>query len=224
MPSAGRLRVLFAAGLLAAGLLAAAMAAAPQVQAAAGGGAHDTERREVVAAVEGWLGGLSTLRARFIQNDSEGTAAAGVVMLRRPGLMRFEYEPPGTLELVSNGAFLVVVDHQLRQINNIPLHLTPLSVLAAERVDIEGTYEVTGTRRTERVVEITIRSREDPDAGSLRLSFTRSPLMLRQWLITDAQGVEVRVSLFEIEQGIELKRSLFSVNQYQFDDDPGSFR
>ncbi|MCY4592797.1 MAG: outer membrane lipoprotein carrier protein LolA [Alphaproteobacteria bacterium] len=215
-----------APALLVTGLLlaAAAMGAPRPSDATAESAARDTERREVVAEVEGWLTGLSTLRAKFIQNDSEGAAAAGVVMLRRPGLMRFEYEPPGTLELISNGVFLVVVDHQLRQINNIPLHLTPLSVLTAEQVDLERAYEVTGTRRTERVIEITIRSREDPDAGSLRLSFSRSPLMLRQWLVTDAQGLEVRVSLFEIQRGVELERSLFNVDQDQFEDDPGSFR
>ncbi len=214
-----------ARALLVAGLLAAAVIAAPQASIATGeSAARDTGRHEVIAEVEGWIQGLSTLRARFIQNDSEGAAAAGVVMLRRPGLMRFEYEPPGTLDLVSNGVFLVVVDHQLRQINNIPLHLTPLSVLTAEQVDLERAYEVTGTRRTERVIEITLRSREDPDAGSLRLSFSRSPLMLRQWLVTDAQGIEVRISLFEIQRGIELERSLFNVDQDQFEDDPGSFR
>ena len=217
-----------APAVLVAGLLLAAVATStPQPSAAQGaaqGAARDTERREVIAEVEGWLHGLSTLSAKFIQNDSEGAAAAGVVMLRRPGLMRFEYEPPGTLELVSNGVFLVVVDHQLRQSNNIPLHLTPLSVLTAEQVDLERAYEVSETRRTERVIEITIRSREDPDAGSLRLSFSRSPLMLRQWLVTDAQGLEVRVSLFEIQRGVELERSLFNVDQDQFEDDPGSFR
>ncbi len=204
-------------------LLTAAATGAPQPSAAQSA-ARDTERREVIAEVEGWLNGLSTLRAKFIQNDSEGAAAAGVVMLRRPGLMRFEYEPPGTLELISNGVFLVVVDHQLRQINNIPLHLTPLSVLTAEQVDLERAYEVTATRRTERVIEVTIRSREDPDAGSLRLSFSRSPLMLRQWLVTDAQGLEVRVSLFEIRRDVELERSLFIVDQDQFEDDSSSFR
>ena len=174
--------------------------------------------REAIAEVEAWLNGLTTLRANFVQNDNQGNSAAGTLHLSKPGLMRFEYEPPSPLLLVANGVFLVVIDHELRQVSNIPLSHTPLAVLTAGTVDLERDYRITDIRSEERVREVTLRSRDDPDAGFLRLSFSRSPTALRQWLVRDAQGVEVRVSLFRVTRGIRLDRRLFTVDPTMYDD------
>jgi outer membrane lipoprotein-sorting protein len=51
--------------------------------------------------------------------------------------------------------------------------------------------------------------RASPSEGSLTLTFAEPPLELRQWTVIDAQGREVRVTLFEIETGVRVDPALF---------------
>ncbi|HEX9836067.1 MAG TPA: hypothetical protein VGB90_04385, partial [Alphaproteobacteria bacterium] len=55
------------------------------------------------------------------------------------------------------------------------------------------------------------------DEGRLVLVFQGSPLELRQWVVTDAQGIETRVALLDPEKGVNLDEKLFEYNESGYD-------
>ena len=63
---------------------------------------------------------------------------------------------------------------------------------------------------------------EDKNAGSFRLLFADRPLQLKQWVLKDAIGTTVKISLLETERDMDLDEKLFIVDPELFnrEEDP----
>jgi outer membrane lipoprotein-sorting protein len=198
--------------LAAASCLAALPALAqnrPQQRPAAPPPLTEADRAAIVRA-EAALASIRTLKARFLQVDARGGTAQGTVWMQRPGRARFAYDPPATILVVADGTIVTFFDQAVNQTSAVPLGTTPLATLLAERVRLdEGDGRVTAVRRGEGLLQVTVVKRASPSEGSLTLTFAEPPLELRQWTVIDAQGREVRVTLFEIETGVRVDPALF---------------
>ena len=161
--------------------------------------------------VRDYLNRITTLRARFMQVGPDGDLAQGVVYVERPLRMRFEYEQPAGLLLVSNGDVLKVYDPDIRKVTEIPLDETPVSLLLGETIDFDGAIEVLELKRGEGVLEVTVADRRAPGTGTLTVVFTEQPFELRQWYVVDAQGSTTRVTLLETQYGLAIDQSLFDI-------------
>ncbi|WP_193172301.1 LolA family protein [Nisaea nitritireducens] len=173
--------------------------------------------KKALKQIEAYFNGITTLQARFLQVASTGATAQGILSLKRPGLMRFEYDAPSPILLVSDGTWLVFQDNELEQTTHVPLGSTPLSVLVEDPVDFKTDLEVLDVARNPGVIRLLMRMREDPEAGMVQMVFSDAPLALRQWTITDAQGVEVKVALLETRRGMTLKDDLFKPRDFEGD-------
>jgi outer membrane lipoprotein-sorting protein len=163
-----------------------------------------------IAAVEAWLNGLRTLRARFIQVDQRGNLANGTLYLQRPGRVRFEYDPPSPVLIVADGTTVTFQDRALRQVSAVLLSQTPLSIILAERVRLSGDVTVLrGERQGANRLDIWLTRTAAPREGTLILSFATDPIALVQWQVIDAQAQEVRISLSRVERDIPLEPRLF---------------
>lgn len=171
--------------------------------------------KKALAQIEAYFNGITTLQARFLQVANTGATAQGILSLKRPGLMRFEYDAPSPILLVSDGTWLVFQDNELEQTTHVPLGSTPLSVLVEDPVDFKTDLEVLDVARNPGVIRLLMRMRDDPEAGMVQMVFSDAPLALRQWTITDAQGVEVKVALLETRRGMVLKDDLFKPRKFQ---------
>ncbi len=58
-------------------------------------------------------------------------------------------------------------------------------------------------------VDVTLARRGRESLGTLTLVFGASPLELRQWVVTDAQSRQTRVSLYDVAPSGPLPDSLF---------------
>jgi len=195
-------RRIFLAGIVAAGMLApAASNAAPSLSSA---------DQALITQVEAYLNGLSALTANFLQVAADGSTRTGKAWLQRPGKMRFEYDPPDPQLLVAGFGLLVYHDPQLDQTTNIPLSATPLGILLANHVDLSGGVTVTNIERDPGEDRITLIRTGKANEGTLTLVFGTNPLELRQWIVTDAQAKQTRVSLYDIAPGGPFPDSLFT--------------
>ena len=177
-----------------------APAAAPFTQA----------QREAIARAEAALSAIRTLKARFLQADSRGGTAQGTVWMQRPNRARFVYDPPSTILVVADGTIVTFFDRAVNQTSAVPIGSTPLGTLLADRVRLdEGEARVSAVALGEGLVRITVVRRSNPAEASLTLTFADPPLELRQWTVIDAQGREVRVTLYEVETGLRIDQSLF---------------
>lgn len=191
----GRRALLLAAGLLA--LSRHARAALPPGD------------RELVARIEAWLQGITTLRARFTQLAPDGRMSTGRVFLHRPGRLRFDYDPPSKLMLIATDWRLVLVDSAAKQVNVLPLAQTPLAFLLDEEVRLSGAIEVRSLERRAGEIALEVVRAAEPDQGRVVLVFAQDPLELRRWAVTDPQGLTTTLLLEEPELGIALDPALF---------------
>ena len=190
-------------------LLAAPLAALP----AAAFAATTAADRADIARIGTWLNALRSLKARFIQAADSGQITRGTAWLVRPGRMRFEYDKPSPLLLVAGGGQLIFHDSELGQTTNIPLSRTPLGILLADRIDLnDGSLRILSIERDSGLISLTVTRAASPGEGTLTLIFRDRPLSLAQWIVTDAQRRQTRVSLSDMQIGGSYPDSLFSVD------------
>ena len=85
--------------LLSAGALALAVPAALIIPAAPAAAQSDP-----LDQVVGALRGITTMKADFVQTDRSGQSVRGVLTLKRPGRILFEYEKGVEMKIVGNGS------------------------------------------------------------------------------------------------------------------------
>ena len=188
-------------------ILVAALVAAWPCWAASPLTDHD---RADVAQAEAYLNSLTSLKARFYQVSDGGGQAEGAAYLLRPGRLRLQYDPPSPLLLVADGSFLIVDDKRYDNPSYIPLGSTPAGILVGEHIKLTGgDLTVTRVHHAPGVVSISVVRKDDPGEGQLTLVFADKPFELRQWRVTDAEGQNTTVSLFEVRTGQPLDDKLF---------------
>lgn len=184
---------------------ALALAAAGWLACAAPAAAADADLARIVE----FLNSIRTLKARFVQVAPDGGVSEGEMYMRRPGRLRFAYDPPMPLLMVADGLWLVLWDKELDQVDRVPLASTPLGFLVRNEVSFGDPIVVRRLERQPGVLSLTVFDRRREEEGELTLVFDEAPLRLRQWLVTDAQRLQTRVSLFAIETNVPIDGRLF---------------
>jgi outer membrane lipoprotein-sorting protein len=194
---------------LAASLLAAPLGGAFAAAKAVPAQLNDKQKAEL-ARVETYLNSIRTMRARFLQVADDGSHAEGDFLLSRPGLMRIEYDPPVPHLIVTTGSLLVYHEKKLNQTTYVPLSSSLAGFLVRDQIRLSGDVVVTGFQQQTGAIRVSLVKADEPNAGQLTLVFSDGPLQLRQWNITDAQGVVTRITLVNPEFGVPLDKKLFA--------------
>ena len=172
--------------------------------------ALSAQDRTDIARVETYLNSIKTLHARFLQVAPDGRTSEGQAWLQRPGRMRFQYDPPAPFLLVGGHGLLVFHDSQLKQTSNIPLGQTPLGLLLQDNLRLAGDVTVSRVVRLPGQLQVTVYRTASPQDGALTLIFADNPLVLRSWIVTDAQRHDTRVTLYNAQLGGTFDQSLFT--------------
>jgi outer membrane lipoprotein-sorting protein len=174
---------------------------------------NDEELDQVVAA----LRGISTMRADFTQTDRNGKTVRGVLTIKRPGKIRFEYEKGVNMLIVSDGRALTMIDYDVNQKQRYPIGNSPLGALLDPTRDVKkyGTVVPTGNPD---VYSIQVKDAKKPEYGVITLIFIKdaaSPggLKLTSWVALDAQNQRTTVRLSNQQYGIAVPDSLFSYRE-----------
>ncbi|MFP4361915.1 MAG: LolA family protein [Alphaproteobacteria bacterium] len=165
---------------------------------------------DIVPQVEEYLDGIRTLKADFTQIAPDGKTTTGKVYIKRPGRLRFEYDPPEQLLMVARDWRLVVHDRRVDQTSTVPVDRTPLGLLLREEIRIGGPVTIRSLAEISDELHLTVFQTEEPGRGELTLFFGLDPLELRRWEVLDAQGKRTRVLLENVETNVELENRLFS--------------
>jgi outer membrane lipoprotein-sorting protein len=182
--------------------------------------AHSAANQADIARVQEFLGAITTMTANFLQISPNGSEATGKLYVKRPGRLRFEYDPPVPILIIANGVWFIYYDREMLNATYISQDSTPAWFLVSDDLQLDGEITVTDVTRGPATLRVTLIKTEDPDAGSVTLVFSDDPLELRQWLVLDAKGQETRVSLFDWKAGGDLIPSLFQFNEPLWEDQP----
>lgn len=192
------------AGLL---LLAApAMAIAPATPAAA---APSADLDQAVKA----LRAISTMQADFTQVDRNGQRVTGVLTLKRPGKIRFQYQKGVPLLIVSDGNALTMIDYEVAQTQRWPIGNSPLGALLDPDRDVSRYGEVMPTNHPD-VISVRVRDAARPEYGTMTMIFRRNPaapggLELSSWVTVDSQDTVTKVFLENQRYGMEVSENTF---------------
>ena len=170
----------------------------------------DAAAKADIARIEQYLNALTTIDSRFVQFSAQGIAE-GRIVLARPDSLRIEYEPPVPVLMVASGFLLMYHDRELVQTSYLPVSETPAAFLLEDEIRLTGDVDITRFERGPGSIRVTVVDAEEPDAGSVTLTFEDTPLRLVKWQVLDAQGNEVDVALLEPKFGVEVDNSLFSL-------------
>ena len=167
--------------------------------------------RADIGRIERYLVTLRTLKGRFLQIAPDGGSSEGTAWIERPGRLRFDYDPPAPFLLVAGHGVVMFHDRKLDQTSQFLIGQTPLGMLLAEKVTLSGDVTVTGIERQPGLLQVSMIRTGAPGDGTLTLIFADSPMQLRQWSVVDAQRLETRVSLFNVQLGERFDQKLFEV-------------
>lgn len=193
--------------LLAALLLAAVPACA--APAASFNAAQKAQLDRVTAA----LNAIHTLKGAFVQIDPNGNLEKGKFWLAKPGRVRFEYEPPSSALIVSDGTTVAVKNTQLDTVVRYPLLSTPLDLVLSDTLDLASNPNVTEVVKEGDSLIVKAHSADKKTPGDITLVFSDPGLELRQWTVIDAQGLQTTVALQNVERGVSLPPSLFVLQE-----------
>lgn len=162
--------------------------------------------------ISGYLNKLQTAKGEFTQINGDGSISTGTIYIKRPGRVRFEYNPPESALVVAGNNAVVIYDKKSNQpAETYPLARTPLSIILARNVNLGQANMVTGHSFDGTATVVKAQDPENPEFGNIQLKFTGNPVELRQWVINDSNGGQTTVVLGELEKGGNLPNRLFDV-------------
>lgn len=217
-----RLRQMMLAAAAALGLAILAFAVATAGSVAAHAASSDkaqvnnlnAEDRADVDRVSAYLSNLTDLQGNFLQVGPDGSLAEGQFYLRRPGRLRFEYTPPEKMLVVADGTWVAVKDG-FSATQRYPIGATPLGLLLEDHVDLATEVKIMSVERQPGALRIKLADTTGNAPGDLTLVFDEPSLQLRQWIVTDAQGLQTTVALRNIQTGVRAANALFVIKGEQ---------
>jgi outer membrane lipoprotein-sorting protein len=162
------------------------------------------------------LRSITTLRADFIQTDRNGNRSNGVLTIKRPGKIRFQYAPGIPLLIVGDGRALTLIDYEVRQVQRWPIGNSPLGALLDPNRDLARFGRLQPTTDTN-VVSIEVRDRGHPEYGVITLIFVRKAsapggLELTSWVALDSQNKRTTIRLSNPQYGTAVSDDTFRWN------------
>lgn len=182
----------------------AILGAAPALSAAA--------EKLPLPELSSYLNSLQAVRGEFTQINDDGTISTGRLSIKRPGRVRFEYNPPEEILVIADGTRVGIIDGKSNTgPEAYPLHRTPLKIILARNVDLTRADMVTGHAGDGTTTTVRAQDPEHPEYGSIELVFTGDPVELRQWVINDGGGGRTTVVLGALESGVSFDDGAFAI-------------
>ena len=116
------------------------------------------------------------------------------------GKLRFEYNPPAVIEVVSDGTSVIVRDRKLATQDLYAIGQTPLKFLLKEQLDLSRDTTVLRASADGDNASVTLEDRNTLGGVSrITLTFDSKSFALKNWRIRDPQGHDTFVALSNID-------------------------
>jgi outer membrane lipoprotein-sorting protein len=175
--------------------------------------AFDAKQRGLLDRISLYLSSVQTLVGNFVQIGPDGNRTEGNFYIQKPGKVRFQYNPPSPIEIVADGSSVVVRDRKLATQDLYMLSQTPLRYLLADRIDLLHDTDVVSVSADDTFVSVTIEEKQLAIGTSrLLIMFDAKDLTLKQWTVTDPQGFDTTVAVYNLDTAKKPDPNLFVIN------------
>ncbi|MDB5657062.1 MAG: outer rane lipoprotein carrier protein LolA [Tardiphaga sp.] len=173
----------------------------------------DATQKAQAGKVSAYLSSLSTLVGNFVQVGPDGSRTTGDFYIQKPGKVRFEYDAPTTIAMVADGSSLAVRDTKLATQDIYPLSQTPLRYLLSDRIDLLRDTNVVAITGDDLYTSVTIEEKNALVGTSrLMLMIGTKDGQLKQWTVTDPQGYDTTVAIYNLDTTKKPDPSLFKID------------
>ena len=190
------------------GLLAFALAAGLSVLAPADASAQAGSTAQKIAD---HFASVKTMMGEFVQFGPRGEQTGGKFYSDRPGKIRFNYEDPSPMRVIADGKSVVIGNRKLKTWDIYPLSKTPLNLLLGNKIDL-STKMVRGVKEEADLTTIILGDKSMFGDSTITMMFDPKTYDLRQWTITDAQGKDTTVMIFNTRQGVSFEDAMFKID------------
>lgn len=171
----------------------------------------NSDQKAVLKNISDQMNENKALSGDFIQTGPNGETAKGVFFLKRPGQMRFKYADPSTIDIIADGKSVAVINTQLETQDLLPIKNTPLRYLLRDKLNLTKVDGIKNVGLIGNNIVIIIEDAEAFNESQLRLFFNKDTYALEQWIVTDAQGLDTSVQLFNTRPAVEETPGLFEI-------------
>ncbi|WP_315926196.1 outer membrane lipoprotein carrier protein LolA [Mesorhizobium sp. SP-1A] len=154
---------------------------------------------------------VKTMTGEFVQFGPKGEQTGGKFFLERPGKIRFNYDGAARFQVVSDGQSVVILNKKMNTSDLYPLSKTPLKLLLDERIDLSGN-KVQSVKQEEDLTTIQLADKSVFGNSKITMMFDPKSYELRQWTITDAQGKDTTVMIFNTKEGVNFAADTFKID------------
>jgi outer membrane lipoprotein-sorting protein len=182
----------------------------------------DANQKAQAARVSAYLSSLQTLVGNFVQVGPDGTKTKGDFYIQKPGKVRFEYEDPSPIAIIADGSSVAVRDRKLATQDIYPLSQTPLRYLLSDRIDLLKDTNVVNVTADDLFISVTIEEKQALIGTSrLMLMIGAKDGQLKQWTVTDPQGYDTTVAVYNLDSSKKLDPGLFKIDFTKYPVSPG---
>jgi len=191
------------------GSLAAAAASAIPIAAYAQA-ASAASGASTAQAIADHFSSVATMQGEFVQFGPRGEQTGGKFYIQRPGKLRFNYDNPSPIRVIADGKNVAVGNMKLKTWDLYPLSKTPLSLLLAQRIDLSA-GSVKSVKQESDLTTIALGNNTIFGNSTITMMFDPKTYDLRQWTITDNQGKDTSVMVFNVKTGVRFDDKVFRV-------------
>jgi outer membrane lipoprotein-sorting protein len=154
---------------------------------------------------------VKSMTGEFVQFGPKGEQTGGKFYLERPGKIRFNYDGSSNFQVISDGQSVVILNKKMRTSDLYPLSKTPLKLLLDERIDLSGD-RVKSVKEEDDLTTIQLADKSVFGNSRITMMFDPKSYELRQWTITDAQGKDTTVMIFNVKEGVNFAADTFTID------------
>ncbi|MBZ9797061.1 outer membrane lipoprotein carrier protein LolA [Mesorhizobium sp. ES1-4] len=199
-------RHLFALGLVFAG--AAALNVMPGVELLASAQAAVPSAAQKIAD---HFSSVKSMSGEFVQFGPNNQQTGGKFFLERPGKIRFNYDGAANFKVISDGQSVVILNKRLNTSDLYPLSKTPLKLLLDDKIDLSG-GRVKSIKEESDLTTIQLADKSVFGNSKITMMFDPKTYELRQWTITDAQGKDTTVMIYNVKEGVSFAPDTFAID------------
>jgi outer membrane lipoprotein-sorting protein len=182
----------------------------------------DANQKAQAAKVSNYLSSLQTLVGNFVQVGPDGSKTKGDFYIQKPGKVRFEYEAPSPIAIIADGSSLAVRDRKLATQDIYPLSQTPLRFLLSDRIDLLKDTNVVSVTADDVFISVTIEEKQALIGTSrLMLMIGAKDGQLKQWTVTDPQGYDTTIAVYNLDTSKKVDPGLFKIDFTNYPTSPG---
>jgi outer membrane lipoprotein-sorting protein len=182
----------------------------------------DANQKAQAARVSSYLSSLQTLVGNFVQVGPDGSKTKGDFYIQKPGKVRFEYDAPSPIAIIADGSSLAVRDRKLATQDIYPLSQTPLRFLLSDRIDLLKDTNVVNVTADDVFISVTIEEKQALIGTSrLMLMVGTKDGQLKQWTVTDPQGYDTTVAVYNLDSSRKVDPGLFKIDFTNYSTPPG---